>query len=46
MQPLTVEEIKNAVSGELITGNPRIKVENICTDSRKIAKGDLFIALI
>lgn len=46
MKPLTIKEISEAVKGKLIQGEDGLKIDNICTDSRKIKPGDLFIALI
>ena len=45
MEILTLEEIVEAVSGEIIyLGNNKF-FKNVTTDSRKIKKGDIFIAL-
>ncbi len=46
MQPITIKEIKEAVQGKLIQGDPLLRIENITTDSRKVSRGDLFIAII
>ncbi len=42
---LSTEEIVRAVSGILLNGDMGLVVEGICTDSREIQEGDLFIAL-
>jgi len=45
MVPLKIKEIIKATGGNLISGNPLLKVWNISTDTRTLLKGDLFIAL-
>ncbi len=46
MKSLTAAEIAGAVAGQLVQGDPGAVIENVSTDTRKISKGDLFIALI
>jgi UDP-N-acetylmuramoyl-tripeptide--D-alanyl-D-alanine ligase len=41
----SIEEILKATAGRLISGNPLQYINGISTDSRTIAKGELFIAL-
>ncbi|MFH1562403.1 MAG: UDP-N-acetylmuramoyl-tripeptide--D-alanyl-D-alanine ligase [Nitrospirota bacterium] len=45
MEPLRVNEILEATGGELLQGDKDTRICGISTDSRKIARGDLFIAL-
>jgi len=42
---LNAKQVKEAVSGQIIKGNKEGSFSGICIDSRKIKKGDLFIAL-
>lgn len=46
MKQFTATEISAAVSGELIQGQPQAVFHTVCTDTRQISAGDLFIALI
>lgn len=46
MLPLSINEIKDAVSGKLLQGNGSDKIEEISIDSRTLASGSLFIAII
>lgn len=46
MKKLTVQKIAAAVDGQLIQGEPNVTVENVCTDTRKLKPGDLFVALV
>ena len=41
----TVEEILKATAGKLISGDRKTKVSHVCIDSRKLKKGELFIAI-
>ncbi len=41
----TAKQIAEICNGELIKNNEEL-INNVCIDSRKIAKGDLFVALI
>lgn len=43
---LTITEILQVTQGNLIQGNPNIKITQVSTDSRTIKKGDLFVALV
>jgi len=46
MKPMTIQEIANAIGGTLLCGNPETVVTGICTDTRKIAPGSLFVPLV
>ncbi len=46
MKPMTVQEIANAIGGTLLCGNPETVVTGVCTDTRRIAPGSLFIPLV
>ncbi len=46
MLPWTLREATALVNGRLTAGNGKIQVTGVCHDSRKIRKGDLFIAII
>ncbi|MBN1846477.1 MAG: UDP-N-acetylmuramoyl-tripeptide--D-alanyl-D-alanine ligase [Sedimentisphaerales bacterium] len=45
MKPLLLEEIKNAVRAELKTELSKGLAQRVCTDSRQVQPGDLFVAL-
>ena len=45
MIPLQIKEIIKATEGNLISGNPLLKVRGISTNTRTLLNGDLFIAL-
>ncbi len=45
MKPLKIYEIEKAINGKIIRGNPDLVVDNICTDSREVKNGDLFLPL-
>lgn len=45
MVNFNLNEILKIVGGSLLKGDPDLVVNGICTDSRKIKNGDLFIAL-
>lgn len=45
MQSMTVAEIKESLGVEKAPGDEEISVTGICTDTRKITPGDLFIPL-
>lgn len=45
MQKLTIEEILKATDGTLVCGSEDVEFDSITTDSRKAAKGVLFIPL-
>ena len=46
MKPLRLQEINQAVSGELISNRSNKIIKNISTDTRTMNQGDMFIALI
>ncbi len=45
MLAVKVSDIIKATGGILLNGKPDAIVNNICTDSRKVSKGDLFVPL-
>ena len=45
MQPLTLQSIAESCSGQLRGGSPGRLIQRVCTDSRQVEVGDLFIAL-
>ncbi len=45
MEPRTLQYIARACAGEHLTGSPGTLVQRVCTDSRAVRPGDLFIAL-
>jgi len=45
MEKITVKEILDATKGKLLEGSKSAFFSNICTDTRNIKNGDLFIAL-
>ncbi len=45
MDPLSVQEVKNAVKGDFESLPTEEKVTGVSTDTRKVAPGDLFVAL-
>lgn len=45
MLPLTLQEVADASAGRLEGGDPRALVRAVSTDSRKLARGDLFVGL-
>ena len=46
MKPITVQEICEAVQGQLAWGDPETTVTGVHTDSREIGEGDLFVPII
>ena len=46
MIPITVQEICEAVQGELAWGDPATTVTGVHTDSREIGEGDLFVPIV
>lgn len=46
METITVKEITEAVSGELLAGNPDTEVYHVCIDSRQAGNGSLFVPII
>src|SRR5262245_34290983 len=45
MDPRSLEFVCRACGGELISGSPETQVSRAGTDSRRVAPGELFIAL-
>ena len=45
MLPLTLGEVAAACGGRLASPDPNIEVRRVCTDSRSVQPGDLFVAL-
>ncbi|MFW5979821.1 MAG: UDP-N-acetylmuramoyl-tripeptide--D-alanyl-D-alanine ligase [Halanaerobiales bacterium] len=46
MEAMSIEEIRKAVGGKIVQGNPSEYIDSISIDSRKIEPGELFIAII
>ena len=45
MLPLTLAEVAAACGGRLEVPDPQLEVRRVCTDSRSLRPGDLFVAL-
>jgi len=45
VEPLTLAELANVLPGSLLVGDDRTLISGVQYDSRKIGKGDLFVAL-
>jgi UDP-N-acetylmuramoyl-tripeptide--D-alanyl-D-alanine ligase len=45
MEPRSLQFIATACSGELQAGSPEATAHRVCTDSRNIQRGDLFVAI-
>lgn len=45
MESRSLKYIAEACGGELVPGNAQLRVSGICTDSRQVQQGDLFLAL-
>jgi UDP-N-acetylmuramoyl-tripeptide--D-alanyl-D-alanine ligase len=45
MEPTTLETLGRWARGEVVGGDPAATVTNICTDSRALKAGDIFLAL-
>ena len=45
MDPRSLHFIAEACKGELMGGSPETKADRVCTDSRQLRSGDVFIAL-
>lgn len=45
MEPRTLKYVAEACGGEIRRGSPALLVRRVCTDSRQIQPGDLFVAL-
>lgn len=46
MKSMSIAEIRDAVSGKIVQGDPKHKIDSISIDSRTIEPGQLFIAII
>ena len=45
MEPRTLKFVAQATEGELLRGSPEVIVSRVCTDSRLLGAGDLFVAV-
>jgi UDP-N-acetylmuramoyl-tripeptide--D-alanyl-D-alanine ligase len=45
MDPLSLTFIAQSCSGEIRPGNAEVRVRRLCSDTRKVEPGDLFVAL-
>ncbi len=45
MDRITLQELVQAVQGELLRGDPAREITGVCTDTRKVGPGDVFYAL-
>src|SRR5438034_4180665 len=45
MEPRSLKFVGDSSGGKIIRGSPEMQVARICTDSREIRAGDLFVAL-
>lgn len=45
MNPLTLQFVAESTGGRIIHGSPELEVCRVCTDSRQVLPGDLFVAL-
>lgn len=46
MNPMTLAEVAEAMSGEIVHGSPEVVIRSVSTDSRAVAPGDLFVPLV
>ena len=46
MEKLSIKEIRKAVDGKIVQGNPDEEIDNVCIDSRKLKADDMFFAII
>ena len=46
MKPITIKEILAAVGGKLLCGDENAVFTDVCTDTRKITQGSLFVPLV
>ncbi|MGM0602483.1 MAG: UDP-N-acetylmuramoyl-tripeptide--D-alanyl-D-alanine ligase [Bacillota bacterium] len=46
MQDLSIRQIKEAVNGKIIQGDPESIIKDVSIDSREVMSGDLFIPII
>lgn len=46
MKSLTIQEIITATGGTLLSGDPKTVVRAVCTDTRKIVPGALFVPIV
>lgn len=45
MKPMTIQTIADIVCGTLLCGDPNTMIKGVCTDTRKVEQGTLFIPL-
>ena len=45
MEPRSLKYIASACAGEQLSGSPETQVGRVCTDSRQVQSGDLFVAI-
>lgn len=45
MEPCTLEFIAEACQARWVRGDPALRIQRVCTDSRQVLPGDLFVAL-
>ncbi len=45
MDPRTLKFVAEATGGEILCGSPDTPVRGVCTDSRQVEPGDLFVAI-
>jgi UDP-N-acetylmuramoyl-tripeptide--D-alanyl-D-alanine ligase len=45
MEPRSLQFVASACAGELPPGTPELTVSRVCTDSRQLQRGDLFVAI-
>src|SRR4051794_16609881 len=46
VEPRSLKFIADACNGKLRNGSPEVIVRRVCTDSRAVEHGDLFVALV
>ena len=44
-QPWTVSDVLKATNGRVLSGDESVRFEGVCTDSRTVRTGDLFVAI-
>ncbi|MEQ2006528.1 MAG: UDP-N-acetylmuramoyl-tripeptide--D-alanyl-D-alanine ligase [Limisphaerales bacterium] len=45
MDPRSLKFVADATAGEILRGSPETPVRGVCTDSRQVEPGDLFVAI-